>query len=126
MDVITPDTPEDDEEIVDPHREIALLEQRIEQLSERLEGCRKFILAARVAMTLGAAILVALMFGLIRFEGLAMGAAIVGVIGGFVVSGSNRSTAQEAEAEIAASEKRRAELIGGIGLRVVSERPTLH
>ena len=57
---------------------------------------------------------------------LAMGAAVIGVIGGFVVSGSNRSTAQEAEEQIAASEARRAELIGAIGLRVVSERPTLH
>ena len=52
--------------------------------------------------------------------------AVIGVIGGFVVSGSNRSTAQEAEEQIAASEARRAELIGAIGLRVVSERPTLH
>ena len=77
-------------------------------------------------MALGGAILVALMFGVIRFDALAMSLGIVGLIGGFVVSGSNRSTAQEAETQIAASEARRAELISGIGLRVVSERPTLH
>ena len=103
-----------------------LLEQRIEQLSDKLEGCRKFILAARIAMALGGAILVGLMFGVVRFDALAMSLGIVGLIGGFVVSGSNRSTAQEAEAQIAASEARRAELISGMGLRVVSERPTLH
>jgi len=121
MDALT-----DNDEALDPHREIALLEQRIEQLSDKLEGCRKFILAARIAMALGGAILAALIFGLVRFDALAMGAAVIGVIGGFVVSGSNRSTAQEAEEQIAASEARRAELIGAIGLRVVSERPTLH
>ncbi|WP_229266610.1 hypothetical protein [Leptospira sp. severe_002] len=119
-------TDDDREEDLDPHREIGLLEQRIEQLSDRLEGCRKFILAARIAMALGGAILVALILGLVRFDPLAMSAAVVGLIGGFVVSGSNRSTAQEAEAEIAASEARRTELISGMGLRVVSERPTLH
>jgi hypothetical protein len=122
MDALT----DDQEEDLDPHREIALLEQRIEQLSEKLEGCRKFILAARIAMALGGTILVTLILGLIRFDALAMSAGIVGLIGGFVVSGSNRSTAQEAEAQIAASEARRAELISGMGLRVVSERPTLH
>jgi len=125
MDAITTDTP-DEEQDLDPSREIGLLEQRIEQLSDKLEGCRKFILAARIAMALGGAILVGLMFGVIRFDALAMSLGIVGLIGGFVVSGSNRSTAQEAEAQIAASEARRAELISGMGLRVVSERPTLH
>lgn len=125
MDAITTDTP-DEEQDLDPHREIGLLEQRIEQLSDRLEGCRKFILAARIAMALGGAILLGLMLGVIRFDALVMSLGIVGLIGGFVVSGSNRSTAQEAEAQIAASEARRAELISGMGLRVVSERPTLH
>ena len=48
MDAITIDTPDD--ESPDPRREIALLEQRIEQLADKLEGCRKFILAARIAM----------------------------------------------------------------------------
>ena len=124
MDAIT-DTP-DEEQDLDPSREIGLLEQRIEQLSDKLEGCRKFILAARIAMALGGAILVGLMFGVIRFDALAMSLGIVGLIGGFVVFGSNRSTAQEAEAQIAASEARRAELISGMDLRVVSERPTLH
>ena len=51
MDALT-----DNDEALDPHREIALLEQRIEQLSDKLEGCRKFILAARIAMALGGAI----------------------------------------------------------------------
>jgi len=125
MDALTTDTP-DEEQDLDPSREIGLLEQRIEQLSDKLEGCRKFILAARIAMALGGAILVGLMFSVIRFDPVAMSLGVVGLIGGFVVSGSNRSTAQEAEAQIAASEARRAELISGMGLRVVSERPTLH
>jgi hypothetical protein len=116
----------EDQEDLDPHREIALLEQRIEQLSEKLEGCRKFILAARIAMGVGGVLMLGLLFGAIRFDPLPMSVAIVGLIGGFVVSGSNRSTAQETETQIATSEARRAELISGMGLRVVSERPTLH
>ena len=78
MDALT-----DNDEALDPHREIALLEQRIEQLSDKLEGCRKFILAARIAMALGGAILAGLMFGMIRFDPAAMSLGVVGVIGGF-------------------------------------------
>jgi hypothetical protein len=119
MDSVTPDD-------VDPHREIAQLEDRIEQLAHKLEGCRKVALAARIALVSGGVILLALMFGLIRFDPLAMTVAIAALLGGTVLAGSNRSTALEAEAELAASERRRAELIGTIPLRVAEERPTLH
>jgi hypothetical protein len=48
------------------------------------------------------------------------------VLGGIVLSGSNRSTTQQVEAELAEAEAERAALIGQIDLRVVSERPVLH
>jgi hypothetical protein len=111
---------------IDPRDEIARLEARIEELAATIENCRKIILASRVAAALGGAILLALMMGAIRFDALAMLVGIVAVLGGFVLMGSNRSTADEAEAKLAATEARRAELIGHIGLRVVEDSRTLH
>src|SRR5262245_6917302 len=118
MDAVTDD--------IDPHREIALLEQRIEQISEKLEGCRKYALAARVAMAFGGVLMLALLIGLIRFDPVSMTAAIAALLGGIVLSGSNQSTASEAEAQLAEAEAERNALIGRIELRVVAERPTLH
>ena len=40
----------------DPHDEIVRLEAQIEELAARIESCRKFILAARIAMAGGGAI----------------------------------------------------------------------
>ena len=108
-------------EIADPREEIARLEQRIEELAAKVESCRKFVLASRITIALGGALLVAAAFGAIRFNAPAMTAAIAAVLGGIVVLGSNRSTAKEATAEMAAAEAARSELIAGIELRVVSE-----
>ena len=35
----------------DPHEEIAHLEERIDELDTKIESCRKFILASRIAIT---------------------------------------------------------------------------
>ena len=110
----------------DPHHEIERLEAQIDELAARLASCRKFILVSRIAMLAGAVLLVALLLGLIRFDATAMLAAIAAVLGGVVGWGSNRSTAQEAAAELAAVEADRKALIGTIDLHVVSERPTVH
>jgi sirohydrochlorin ferrochelatase len=48
------------------------------------------------------------------------------LLGGIVGWGSNRSTAQEAAAQLAAAEAERKALIDTIELRVVPEQPTLH
>jgi hypothetical protein len=110
----------------DPRDEIVRLEAQIEQLAERIESCRKFILAARVAAAGGAIVLAALLFGALRFDPGVMMAAIAALLGGIVVWGSNSSTAKEAADDIARAEARRAALIGSIELRVVPQRPTLH
>jgi hypothetical protein len=110
----------------DPRARIEMLEQRIEALSETLRNCRKFALAARSAMALGAVLLAALVLGAIRFDALALAAAIAALLGGIVVAGSNRSTAQQASAQLAAAERDRAALIGVIELRTVAARATLH
>jgi len=110
----------------DPHEEIVRLEEEIEALSGRIENCRKFILAARVAAIGGGVLLVALLLDVIRFDLQLMMLAMAALLGGIVVWGSNSSTAKEAESELAAAEANRKALIGLIDLRVVAERPTLH
>jgi hypothetical protein len=111
---------------IDPHDEIARLEDEIEDLTARIKNCRKFILAAQVAMAAAAAILAAMLFGIMRLDLTWMAGAMAAIIGGIVVFGSNNSTAKEAQAEIGAAESRRAMLIGQLDLHDVAERPTLH
>lgn len=110
----------------DPRVEIERLEDQIEKLSAKLENCRKFVLASRVAMALGGALLLALVLGLIPFDLTSLTAAFAALLGGIVVGGSNGSTAREAGAELAAAERDRAAMIGLIELRTVGERATLH
>lgn len=115
------DAPEDD-----PHDEIERLEAQIDDLSARLESCRKFILVARIAVAAGAVLLAAVVLGVFSFDPRLLLAAITALLGGIVVWGSNHSTADEAAQELAAAEAERASLIGSIALRVVKEHPTLH
>ena len=108
-------------ETADPRDQIERLEERIEWLAAKIESCRKFALASRLAVALGGVVLLAMMLGAIRTEPVALATAIAAVLGGFVMMGSNRSTADEAAAELAAAEAERAELIGSIELRVVED-----
>jgi hypothetical protein len=110
----------------DPHDEIERIEAHIEALVARRENCRKFILAARVAVVGGGVCFAALMLGAIRFDLGTMMGAMAALLGGIVVWGSNASTAKEAAAEIAAAEADRAALIGQLDLHAIAERPTLH
>ena len=110
----------------DPREEIVRLEAQIERLSDRIESCRKFILAGRVAVIGGGILLAALLFGIIRFDPTAMMAAVAALLGGIVIWGSNGSTAKEATDEMAAAEANRAALIGQMNLRLVGGSDTLH
>lgn len=121
---LVPDTDADLDD--DPHDEIVRLEAQIEILADRIENCRKFVLAARVAVAISAIVLIAMLLGAIRPDLEFMALAVAALIGGIVVWGSNASTAKEAAAESAAAEAARAGLIGQIELRVVGSRPTLH
>ena len=110
----------------DPHGEIERLETQIDELSAKLESCRKFILVARIAVVAGAILLGAVLLGLLSFDPRLLLAAITALLAGIVVWGSNHSTADEAAQELSAAEAERASLIKSIALRVVTERPTLH
>ena len=110
----------------DPREEIERLEAQIDELSARLESCRKFILAGRIAIVVGGVLFAALLVQAVRFDPRLVALAVAAVLGGIVAWGANNSTANEADAELAALEAERAALIGTIDLRLVPERPTLH
>jgi len=107
------------------HDEIAQLEARIENLTARLENCRKVSVAARIAVGAGVAVFLAGLVGFFRFDVTVILMAITLVIGGFVLLGSNSSTASETADEMTKVEAERAALIGSIRLRVVGNN-TLH
>ena len=104
----------------DPHEEIVRLEEHIEGLAAKIESCRKFILAARIAVGGGGLVLAAMLIGVIRSDLGLMAAAVSLLLGGIVVWGSNSSTAKEATKELAAAETKRGVLIEQINPRVVS------
>ena len=96
----------------DPGAQIARLEAQIERFGEVAESCRKVILAAKVAIALGALVLLVTLTGLINVDQIvAFGASAV-ILGGIVAAGSNSRTLNEATANMRAAEMRRAELIG--------------
>lgn len=106
----------------DPREQIARLEERIEQLAAKIESCRKFALASRLAIALGMLVLLVLLLGAIRFDSVVMSASIAAVLAGIVGLGTNRSTASEAAAQLAVAEAHRSELIGRIELRLVGDQ----
>jgi hypothetical protein len=103
----------------DPHGEIVRLEEHIEELAAKIESCRKFVLASRLAVAGGGIVLASMLLGAIRFDPAAMVAAVAALLGGIVVWGSNGSTAKEAAKELATAEADRAALIEKIDLRVI-------
>jgi hypothetical protein len=88
-------------EAADPRDEIARLEARIEALADKIEGCRKFMVASRIAVAAGCVVLGATIIGMIAFDPTIFLGAVAAVLGGFV-------------------------LLGSIELRVVGGRETLH
>ena len=104
----------------DPHEEIVHLEEQIDELAAKIESCRKFILASRIAVAGGGVVLAAMLVGAIRSDLGLMAAAVASLLGGIVVWGSNSSAAKEAAKELAAAESERAALIAHINPRVIS------
>jgi hypothetical protein len=99
--------------------EIARLEDQIERLADTAEGCRKYMLAARVAIGAGLPILLGSFLGLFGGDAVLFLGALAATIGGIVVLGSNATTHRQAIAEAAAAEARRAALIDAMALRLV-------
>src|ERR1700746_3537961 len=102
--------------------EIVRLEELIDELSARIESCRKFILAGRTLVIGGGGVLVPMAIGALEVDPSIMAVAVAAVLGGIVAAGSSYSTAKEATHELTAAEAKRAALIGHIDLRRVSDR----
>jgi hypothetical protein len=113
-------------EDIDPRDAIARLEARIEALQDKIENCRKFEAAAKLAMLLGGALMIALIVRVVPSDPLTFIAAIAAGLGGIVLAGTNSSTRRQALADLAAAEAERAALIGAIDLRVVRGGETVH
>ena len=103
----------------DPHDQVVRLEALIEELTAKIESCRKFILVSRIATWGGGVVLFAMFFGVMRFDLGAMAAAVAALLGGIVVWGSNRSTANEAANAMAVAEADRTALITMINPRAI-------
>jgi len=110
--------------MVDPHRQIAELEARIEELYGAAERCRRIMAAARVAIAAGGLLLMSVLLGLFRPGPMAFVAALATVLAGIVLLGSNRSTLDEIMARIKTHEARRARMIDGLGLQAAKHGPS--
>jgi hypothetical protein len=112
---------ESDLDEADLREQILTLENRIEELAETIERCRKFILISKAAIAVGGLLTLAIMLGAIGFDPVVMIGAITAVISGAVLLGSNSSTAEENAAAMHAAEAERAALISRIDLRLVDD-----
>ena len=111
-----------DPDIEETSREaIARLEARIEELAEDLERCRKIGIFSNVLLAGGAVWLIAGLLGIVSMRPAMMGS-IAAILGGLVLNGSNRSSAQQAQAALDAAEASRIGLIGAIDMRTVDGR----
>ena len=107
-----------------PADEISEIEARIEGLAEIAERCRKFILASKLAIAGGFALLLFAVLGLFGVGQIAALGSIALVLGGIVSLGSNLSTLRQTDAAIRDAEALRSDLIGVIDLRLVRNTPT--
>ncbi|HSP26215.1 MAG TPA: hypothetical protein VLQ65_13675 [Saliniramus sp.] len=85
----------------DASTRIRRLEGEIETMSDEVERCGKFMLAARIAITGGGLALAAIVLGVVRMGGLDFLLSISAILIGIVVLGSNRSTREDLRAGIA-------------------------
>jgi hypothetical protein len=74
------------------HDDIVRLESQIDELADKIESGRKFILAGRIAVVGGGVVLIPTLLDAIQFNSSVVAATVAAVLGGIVAAGSNRST----------------------------------
>ena len=107
----------------DPTDEISLIEERLEELAEVSERCRKIIMVSKAVIAGGVVLLLVLMLCLFGSNQAAALGSIAAVLGGIVSLGSNVSTLRQTTDAISAAEALRSDLISRIDLRVVGDSP---
>jgi hypothetical protein len=111
----------------DPRDQIALLEDRIETLTESIERCGKFALAAKILVMAGAVWFALVLLSFIAFDPTLFVAAMAAILGGIVLAGSNATTRAQAETELKTAEAMRTGLIERLELPEVNAGTrTLH
>jgi hypothetical protein len=100
------------------HEEVALIETEIDALAERIESCRKLSLVTKAAIAVGIAALVLFAAGMASPLWLILG--ITAVLGGSALLGSTRTTLESLRERLRAQESKRAAIISGLELRVLS------
>jgi hypothetical protein len=117
---------DDDDELAqlhagdEPHDEIARLEAEIEHLAEVIARCRKIIFAGKLALAVGSALILAVLFGFIGSDP-ALIIGFAGLFGGVAGFGSTASTLKQALADMQDAEAQRSSLIGRLDLRLVGD-----
>ena len=104
----------------DVHEQIAEVEAEIVTLTQSAELCRTIIRVGKVVAIAGIVSVLIAGTGLLRLPPVTILLGTGAVFGGIVIAGSNRGTLDELIEAIRTLEARRAELIDGIGLQVIS------
>ncbi len=102
------------------HEDVALLETEIEALAERMESCRKLLLVTKASIVFGIAALVLLAAGAFGFSPLWLVLGFTAVLGGSALLGSTRTTVQGLRERLLELESRRAAIISGLELRILT------
>jgi hypothetical protein len=118
----TPDGTVRGMESIDLSDDVARLERRIEDLASAADRSRRLALIARVSAAAAGLWLVAGTFRLVPLEATGLVLAIGVVLGGIVLAGSSRSTAEELDAAIRKAESERARLIDSIDPEPIDPR----
>ncbi|MGE0564871.1 MAG: hypothetical protein AB7O50_10190 [Pseudolabrys sp.] len=108
------------------HDEIAEVEALIEHVAEVIERCRKISFGARALTAAGGLAILLAVFATVTVNPTLLFGGIAAAIGGFVLTGSNRTTREQHENLLHELEDKRRAMIDGLALRRVEERPTLH
>jgi hypothetical protein len=99
--------------------EMSRIETRLEHLAEIAERCRKIIMASKIAIGGGVALLLVTILGLLGLNENAAIGSIAVMLGGIVSLGSNISTLRQTMAAIDDAERLRTDMIDRKHLRLV-------
>ena len=95
---------------------IAELEAEIDGMFNAAETCEQIMKVAKMAVAVGALLLVMIVAGVLRLGPVPFVVAIAAVVGGIALFGSNKRTRDDIMAGIRAREAQRAEMIDELAL----------